>query len=57
MTKEMRARRKTPLSREQKELIPKLQAWGHKVLVYSVREVLDVLAGYGVLPRAGVTLQ
>lgn len=40
-------RRKTPLSREQKELIPKLQAWGHKVhVVYSVREVLDVLAGY-----------
>ena len=50
-------KRKTPLERGQKELIAKLQAWGHRVhIVYSPREVADVLAGYGVRPRVAVAL-
>ena len=49
--------RKTPLEKGQKELIGKLQEWGHRVhVVYSPREVVDVLAGYGIRPRIALAL-
>lgn len=50
-------KRKTPVERGQKELIAKLREWGHRVhVVYSPREVADVLAGYGVRPRVALGL-
>ena len=44
-------KRKTPLEPGQKELIAKLQEWGHHVhVVYSPRDVVAVLATYGIRP-------
>ena len=50
-------KKKTPLSADQKELLPKLQEWGHNIhVVYSKAEAAEVLAGHGIHPKPGITL-
>ncbi len=48
-------KKRTPLSKERKALMWKIQGWGHRVhVVLSVREVVDVLACYGIRPRVAL---
>lgn len=48
---ELGTKRQTPLSKEQKLLLPKLKSWGHRVIVAtSTREVSEALRSIGIRP-------